>query len=106
MTVAQQEQQKYADKFKAQTPKYKIKNKIWLTLENIATATENKKLDAKQAKYTIFENMGSHNFKLNTPPNIRNVFTSIDCVQPQWTFSFPKFLTITVTNWSREVKMW
>ena len=35
---------------------------------------KNKKLDAKQAKYTIFENMGFHNFRLNTPPNIHNVF--------------------------------
>ena len=74
MAVAQQKEQKYADKFKAQTPISKIKNKIWLTLKNIATAIENKKLDAKQAKYTIFEDMGSHNCKLNTPPNIRNVF--------------------------------
>ena len=74
MAIAQQEQQEYADKSKTQTPRYKIKYKIWLTLKNIATATENKKLDAKQAKYTILENMGFHNFKLNTPPDIRNVF--------------------------------
>ena len=40
MAIAQQEQQKYADKFKAQTPKYKIKNKIRLTLKNITTMTE------------------------------------------------------------------
>ena len=31
-------------------------------------------MDAKQAKYTIFENIRFYNFKLNTPPNIRNVF--------------------------------
>ena len=53
--------------------KYKIWNKIWLTLKNITMATENKKLDAKQTKYTILENMGFHNFRLNTLPNIRNV---------------------------------
>ena len=45
-----------------------------MTLKNIVTATENRKLDSKQTKYDIFENMGSHNLKLNTPPNIRNVF--------------------------------
>ena len=45
-----------------------------MTLKNIVTVTENKKLDTKQAKYTIFENIKFHNFKLNTPPGIRNVF--------------------------------
>ena len=45
-----------------------------MTLKNITTVTENKKLDAKWAKYTIFEDMRFQNFKLNTPPNIRNVF--------------------------------
>ena len=51
MAVTQQEQQQYADKTRAQAPKYKVKDKVWLTLENIATATENKKLDAKQAPF-------------------------------------------------------
>ena len=74
MAIAQQEQQKYADRFKVQTPKYKLKDKVWLTLKNITTTTENKKLDAKQTKYTILENTGSHNFRLDTPPGIRNVF--------------------------------
>ena len=45
-----------------------------MTLKNITTATENKKFDAKQTKYTILEIMGFHNFRLNTPPNILNVF--------------------------------
>ena len=74
MAVAQQEQQGYADRSRAQTPKYKVGDKVWLTLENITTATESKKLDAKQAKYTVLEDMGSHNFRLDTPPGIRNVF--------------------------------
>ena len=47
---------------------------VWLTLKNITTATETKKLDAKQIKYTILENMGFHNFRFDTPPNIHNVF--------------------------------
>ena len=47
MAVAQQEQQEYADRFNAQAPRYKVKDKVWLTLENITTTTENKKLDAK-----------------------------------------------------------
>ena len=47
INVTQQKQQKYVDKTRIQTPKYKIKNKIWLTLKNVTTTTENKKFDAK-----------------------------------------------------------
>ena len=64
-----------------------------MTLKNIATATENKKLDAKQTKYIIFENMGSHNFKLNTPPNIRNVF-HVD----KWRAASTDFLFSQISN--------
>ena len=71
MVVAQQEQRRYADKSRTQIPKYKVKDKVWLTLKNITTATENKKLDAKQAKYIIFEDIGFHNFRFD---GIRNVF--------------------------------
>ena len=74
MAVAQQEQQQYADRTWAQTPKYNVNDKVWLTLENIATANENKKLDAKQSKYINLEDIGFHNFRLDTPLGIRNVF--------------------------------
>ena len=36
--------------------------------------TENKKFDTKQIKYTILEDMGFYNFRLDTPRGIRNVF--------------------------------
>ena len=74
MVIAQQKQQNYIDRTKVQALTYKIKDKVWLMLKNRTTAIENKKLDAKQTKYTILENMGFHNFRFNTPPNIRNVF--------------------------------
>ena len=74
MAIDQEEQQKYANKFEAQTPRYEIKNKVWLTLKNITTTTENKKLVTKQAKYTILENIKFHKFRFDTPPKIRNVF--------------------------------
>ena len=68
-----------------------------MTLKNITTATENKKSNAKQ-KHNIpfFENMGSHNFRLNTPPKSATFFTSINCVQFQRTFCFPRFQMITI----------
>ena len=45
-----------------------------MTLKNIATVTENKKLDANQVKYAILEDMKFHNFRFDTSPGIRNVF--------------------------------
>ena len=74
MAVVEQKQREYVNKSKIQKPNIKIKDKVWLTLNNITTAIENKKFDAKQTKYTNLENMGFHNFRLNTPPGIRNVF--------------------------------
>ena len=35
-----------------------------------------KKLDTKHAKFTITEVIGSHSYRLNTPPRIRDVFHS------------------------------
>ena len=45
-----------------------------MTLKNIITVIENKKFDAMQTEYIIWEDMGFYNFRLNTRPNIRNVF--------------------------------
>jgi hypothetical protein len=35
-----------------------------------------KSLDAKYAKFTVIEIISSHNFRLDTPPGIHNVFHS------------------------------
>jgi hypothetical protein len=45
-----------------------------LSLENIATDRPSKKLDAKYAKYTITDVVGSHSYRLDTPPGIHDVF--------------------------------
>ena len=52
-----------------------------------------KKLDAKQGKYIILEVMGFHNFRLNTPPNIRNVF-HVD----KWRAASTDFLFSQISN--------
>jgi hypothetical protein len=59
-----------------QAPQYKVGDKVWLSLENIKTDRPTKKLDAKYQKYTILEAVGSHIFRLDTPPGIHNVFHS------------------------------
>ena len=47
---------------------------MWLNLKNITTDRPFKKLDWKNAKYTVLEVISSHSYRLDTPPGIHNVF--------------------------------
>ena len=47
---------------------------MWLNLKNITTDRPCKKLDWKNAKYTVLEVISSHNYRLDTPPGIHDVF--------------------------------
>ena len=76
MAAAQQGQEAVANLRREQAPQYKVGDKVWLSLENIKTDRPTKKLDAKYQKYTIIEAVGSHSFRLDTPPGIHNVFHS------------------------------
>ena len=42
--------------------------------KNVTTNRPCKKLDWKNGKYTVLEVISSHNYKLDTPPGIHNVF--------------------------------
>ena len=61
----------------AMTPAYQEGDKVYIKTINIKTKRPSKKLDDKYAKYTITEVVGSHSYRLNTPPGIYNVFYSI-----------------------------
>ena len=47
---------------------------MWLNLKNVTTDKLCKKLDWKNAKYTVLKVIFSHSYKLDTPPGIHNVF--------------------------------
>ena len=47
---------------------------MWLNLKNVTINKPCKKLDQKNAKYTVLKVISSHNYKLDTPPRIHNVF--------------------------------
>ena len=47
---------------------------MWLNLKNVTTDRLCKKLDSKNAKYTVLEVISNHNYRLDTPPGIHNVF--------------------------------
>jgi hypothetical protein len=76
MAIAQQEQEEATNKYRQQSPLFKIGDKVWLNLKNVRTDRENKKLDWKNAKFTILETVGPHSYRLDTPPGIHNVFHS------------------------------
>ena len=74
MAAAQQAQEENTNRHRQQAPHYKPGDKVWLTLKNITTDRPAKKLDAKQAKYTVIESVGSHSYRLDTPPGMHDVF--------------------------------
>ena len=47
---------------------------MWLNLKNITINRPCKKLDWKNTKYTVLKIISSHNYRLNTPPGVHNVF--------------------------------
>jgi hypothetical protein len=51
-----------------------VGDKVWLSLKNIRTKCPSKKLDIRNAKYTVMKVIGSHSYELDTPPGVNNVF--------------------------------
>ena len=47
---------------------------MWLNLKNITTERPCKKVDWKNVKYTVLKVISNHNYRLDTPPGIHNVF--------------------------------
>ena len=74
MAVAQEKQQAYANKARQQAYSFHAGDKVWLNLKNVQSLRPSKKLDWKNAKFTIIEPVGSHAYRLDTPPGIHPVF--------------------------------
>lgn len=74
MASAQESQEKQSNKYRDQAITYKVDDKVWLSLENIKTNRPNKSLDHRYAKFTVLEVLGSHNYRLDTPPGINDIF--------------------------------
>lgn len=74
IAVAQQEQEELANRTRQQAPQFKVGEKVWLNLQNVRTTRQSKKLDWKNAKYTVLEAIGTHSYRLDTPPGIHDVF--------------------------------
>lgn len=75
MADAQQEQERQANRHRREQPRLKVNDKVWLSYrKQLSNNRPSKKLDWKNAKYTVIEVIDSHSVKLNTPPGINNVF--------------------------------
>lgn len=74
IAAAQEAQEQASNRKRDPAPSYKVGDKVWLSLENIKTDRPSKKLDARYAKFKVLEVIGSHSYKLDTPPGIHDVF--------------------------------
>ena len=88
MAIAQQTQEEAANRRRQAAVNYKVGDKVWLDLRNVRTDRKSKKLDAKNAKFTVIEIIGSHAFRLNVPEGIHNVFHS-NLLRPSYEDRFP-----------------
>jgi hypothetical protein len=73
---AQQKQEEHWNRNRQQGTEYKVGDKVWLSLENIKTKRPKRGLDHRRQKFTVIEVLGTHSYRLNTPPGIHNVFHS------------------------------
>lgn len=92
MVYAQQDMERRTNQRRDPAPNYHIGDKVWLSLKNIRTDRPNKKLDWKNAKYTITDVVGTHAVRLNTPPGIHPVF-HVDLLRPASTDPLPSQLS-------------
>ena len=74
MAAAQDTQEKQTNAYRSQAPAYNVGDKVWLSLENIQSNRPSKSLDHRYTKLTVLEVLGSHNYRLNTPPGVHDVF--------------------------------
>ena len=74
IAYAQDIQQQYANQHRQPAERLRVGDRVWLNLKNVTTDRPCKKLDWKNGKYTVLEVISSHNYKLDTPPGIHDVF--------------------------------
>ena len=75
IAVAQQEQERQANKTRREAQSYRVGDKVWLKLDQqYSTGRSSKKLDWKNAKYTVVKVIDSHSVQLDTPPGPHPVF--------------------------------
>lgn len=88
LAAAQQKYEDYANRQRDAAYNHRVGDKVWLDLRNIRTERPSKKLDARHAKYTVLEKVGSHAYRLDVPNTIHNVFHAV-LLRPAASDPFP-----------------
>jgi transposase InsO family protein len=76
MATAQQIQEDATNRHREPAVEHQVGDKVWLDMRHIRTDRPSKKLDNRNAKYTVIEKIGSHAYRLDTPAGIHNVFST------------------------------
>lgn len=71
---AQDLHERYANAHRTPAPDHQPGDVVWLDLRHIRSDRPSRKLDVQHAKFTVLEKVGSHAYRLNTPPGIHDVF--------------------------------
>ena len=74
ISVAQDTQEIHANRSRQPAVKLSPGDKVWLNLKNITSERPSKKIDWRNAKFTVIRSVGSHAYELDTPKGIHNVF--------------------------------
>ena len=74
IAYAQDIQQQYANQYRQLAERLRVRDRVWLNLKNVITDRPCKKLDWKNKKYIVLEVISNHNYRLDTPPRIHNIF--------------------------------
>ena len=74
ITYTQDIQQQYANQHRQPTECLRAGDRVWLNLKNIIINKPCKKLDWKNTKYMVLKVISNHNYRLDIPPGIHNVF--------------------------------
>ena len=74
IAYAQDIQQQYANQHRQPAERLRVGDRVWLNLKNVTIDRPYKKLDWKNAKYTVLKVISSHSYRLDIPPGIHNVF--------------------------------
>lgn len=74
LATAQQRLEDQANRSREPATQYQPGEKVWLSLRNISTDRPSRTLDHRAAQFTVLEPVGSHAYRLSTPPGIHDVF--------------------------------
>ena len=74
MALAQQRQEDHANRYRGPAFQYYPRDKVWLNLKNISIDRPSRTLGERAAQFTVIEPVGSHAYRLDTPPGVHDVF--------------------------------